>query len=39
MVPRIPGKPRLLQRPWWLMVGGSILIAVLLVGLVAYLGR
>lgn len=39
MVPRIPGKPRVTQRAWWLTFGGSVLLAVLLVALAAYLGR
>ena len=39
MIPRIPGKPRIRQRVWWLSFGGSVVLAVLLVALAAYLGR
>jgi hypothetical protein len=39
VVPRIPGKPRVMQRVWWLAFGGSVLLAALLVALAAYAGR
>jgi hypothetical protein len=36
---RIPGHPRVRSPIWWLAFGGSVLLAAVLVGLAAYVGR
>ena len=36
---RIPGSPRVRSRIWWLAFGGSIALAVVLVVLMARIGR